>query len=275
MAVVVNADDLGLTPGVNAGIFAAMDAGVVSDASLLANGRAFADAVAGLRERRIDAIGLHFCLVDMESPLAPAEAVAPLVEGDHFIVNRNCLFLRTLAKPRRLVAAMQRELECQYARMRDAGLRVSHLDSHQHVHLFPFIARMVADFCAERGIRFIRLVRPRGSAGVVPAAVGMLSSQLAALARARGVGCVPSFGFENSGHVTPESFVFHVDCARRQPVGEVMVHPGRTDDETRTRYAHWHYDWDRELRAVLDGGALMTGAGVRPVSYASLQEAGA
>ena len=69
MSVVINADDLGLSEAVNVGIFDALEAGAITDCSLLAVGSAYEHAVQGLKVRSIECVGLHACLVDKEIPL--------------------------------------------------------------------------------------------------------------------------------------------------------------------------------------------------------------
>jgi predicted glycoside hydrolase/deacetylase ChbG (UPF0249 family) len=249
--VIVNADDLGLSEPVNAGIFEAIDAGAVGDVSVLANGGAFADAVDGLRRRNIAAVGVHFCVVDVERPLAPPDACAALLAGDRFL-DRNALFARMPLQARRIRRAVAAELAAQVERVERAGFTVSHLDSHQHVHLFPGIAEEVVAFCRARRVPFLRA--PVTTSGTpVRAVVAVLSARLRALARRAGVRTVPSFGFEHSGRLTSDRLARYVRRAREAGLAEVMTHPGAGSSRSDPRYAHWGYDWDRELHAVVDG----------------------
>lgn len=262
--VIVNADDLGLTVDVNEGIFEALDAGLISDASLMAVGEAFDHAVAGLTHRRRRSIGLHVCLVDGERPVAPDPELDPLLRQGRFM-GRNSLFMRLIRSRRRMLRAMEQEVDAQFARVLATGLRISHVDSHQHAHLFPGVAEMIIRACRRHEIRFVRApltrVRSHQSGGVA-----LLSRRFRRLAFAGGLSPMSSLGFEHSGRMTSDAFRRYV---RRAGIigAEVMVHPGRGRSETSPKYRHWHYDWDRELRAIREGAL---GATVGAISYDSL-----
>jgi len=62
--LIVNADDLGLTPAVNRGVVRAFQSGIVTSTSLLVTGSAFEDAVALARQNPELDVGLHLALVD-------------------------------------------------------------------------------------------------------------------------------------------------------------------------------------------------------------------
>lgn len=265
--VVINADDLGLSEGINDGIFEAIDAGVVSDASLLANGEAFDHAVAGLRARGIKTVGLHFCLVDKERPLTWSDGGSVLLGSDQCMLNRNHLFARCLTQRRRYLVAIRHELDAQVRRVENAGFVVSHLDSHQHTHLFPGITEVVLDHCRrQRWIPIVRAPSPR-LISPITGAVALLSWRLRRMATRRGVRSVVSLGFETSGQLTEESLRCLLSRAARLPLCEVMVHPGHADERARRKYAHWANDWDRELAMVMTGRRAIETLGLRLVSF--------
>ena len=79
--LVVNADDLGLTVGVNNGIFDAHDRGILTSASLMANAPAAANAIRRARSRPTLGIGVHLTLVD-GAPMLPPDRIPTLVQDD-------------------------------------------------------------------------------------------------------------------------------------------------------------------------------------------------
>src|SRR6516162_4404221 len=79
--LVVNADDLGLTVGVNDGIFDAHDRGILTSASLMANAPAAVHAIHRLRSRPSLGIGMHLTLVD-GTPMHPPDRVPTLMRDD-------------------------------------------------------------------------------------------------------------------------------------------------------------------------------------------------
>lgn len=265
--VVINADDLGLSEGINDGIFEAIDAGAVSDVSVLANGEAFEHAAAGLCSRGIKTVGVHFCLVDKERSLTRADGGLVLTGSDQFMLNRNHLFARCLTQKRRYLTAIRNELDAQVRKVEQAGFIVSHLDSHQHTHLFPGITEVVLDYCQRRRpIPLVRAPSPR-ILSPITGVVALLSWRLRRMAARRGIRFAISLGFETSGRITEDSLRHLLGRAMRLPLCEVIVHPGRADESTRRKYAHWAYDWDRELATVLAGRRAIEALGLRLVNF--------
>lgn len=146
--VVVNADDLGLAPEVNAAIARAHDAGTVTSATLLVNAAAAEDAAALARARPALSVGLHFNLT-LGRPLA-AE-VGSLVAADGTLLSRRALLARCLSgRVRR--QDVELELEAQLEEIGRLGIRPTHVDGHQHVQVLPVVARAVGAVARRRGL---------------------------------------------------------------------------------------------------------------------------
>jgi chitin disaccharide deacetylase len=157
--LIVNADDLGLTAGVNRAIIETHNGGVVSSATLMANGAAFDDAVTAARSARNLSVGCHVVLVD-GTPVSPPDAVDTLLairsaEPDKFYSSLSAFAARaTLGGFDRdqLVA----EVTAQIRKIQSAGLRVTHLDTHKHAHIFPEILAALLRAARICGVRAIR-----------------------------------------------------------------------------------------------------------------------
>jgi len=157
--LIVNADDFGLTAGVNRAIVEAHNGGVVSSTTLMANGAAFADAVTAARSAPNLSVGCHVVLVD-GTPVSPPDAADTLVairsaEPDKFYSSLSAFAARAMLggfDPDQLVA----EVTAQIRKIQSTGLQVTHLDTHKHAHIFPEI--LVALLRAARicGVRAIR-----------------------------------------------------------------------------------------------------------------------
>jgi chitin disaccharide deacetylase len=157
--LIVNADDFGLTLGVNRAIVEAHNGGVVSSTTLMANGAAFADAVTAARSAPNLSVGCHVVLVD-GTPVSPSDAADTLVairsaEPDKFYSSLSAFAARAMLggfDPDQLVA----EVTGQIRKIQATGLQVTHLDTHKHAHMFPEI--LVALLRAARicGVRAIR-----------------------------------------------------------------------------------------------------------------------
>jgi len=157
--LIVNADDFGLTAGVNRAIVEGHNSGVVSSTTLMANGAAFADAVNAARSAPNLSVGCHVTLVD-GTPVSPPDAADTLVairsaEPDKFYSSLSAFAARAMLggfDRDQLVA----EVTAQIRKIQATGLQVTHLDTHKHAHIFPEV--LVALLRAARicGVRAIR-----------------------------------------------------------------------------------------------------------------------
>lgn len=158
--VIVNADDFGLSACENAVILGAFQAGIISSATAMANMPAF-EAACALAQHPLLAgrIGLHFNLT-YGSPLSRRILARPTFCDSAGVFDLNLSRTRLwLGLQDRL--AVEEELEAQWQRCLDNGVRPSHLDSHQHVHNIWPIGEIVARFAARQGVP-VRLARNLG-----------------------------------------------------------------------------------------------------------------
>jgi len=157
--LIVNADDFGLTTGVNRGILEAHSGGVVSSATLMANGPAFDDAVRAARSAPNLSVGCHVVLVD-GTPLSPPDTIDTLLairsaEPGKFYSSLSAFAARaTLGGFDR--DQLVTEVTAQVRKIQSAGLHVTHLDSHKHAHIFPEILTALLRAARICGVRAIR-----------------------------------------------------------------------------------------------------------------------
>jgi predicted glycoside hydrolase/deacetylase ChbG (UPF0249 family) len=160
--LIVNADDLGLTSGINRAIFEAHTNGIVTSTTLMANSRAFAAAAetarsAAARERL--SVGCHVVLMDGE-PVLPFDRVTSLLQpgnnGTHrFRDNLNDFVIasfRHQLKPDEIEA----EAAAQIERLRAASIEPSHFDTHKHAHMFPAVLRPLLRAAESHGVHAVR-----------------------------------------------------------------------------------------------------------------------
>lgn len=157
--LIVNADDFGLTTGVDRAIIETHIGGVVSSATLMANGGAFDDAVTAARSAPNLSVGCHVVLVD-GTPVSPPDAVDTLLairsaEPDKFYSSLSAFAARAMLggfDRDQLVA----EVTAQIRKIQAAGLQVTHLDTHKHAHVFPEIFAALLRAARICGVRAIR-----------------------------------------------------------------------------------------------------------------------
>jgi len=154
--LILNADDFGLTCGINRAIGELHAAGVLSSATLMASGAAFDDAIEVARAHSTLGVGCHVVLVD-GAPASPPETIRSLI-GDDGKNFRPSLgeFMRALLLGRIDAAEVAREAAAQVERLQRAGIAVTHLDTHKHVHVFPAIARPLLQVAERCGVGAMR-----------------------------------------------------------------------------------------------------------------------
>lgn len=155
--LLVHADDLGMSHQVNEAIFAAIEAGRVSSASILANGPAVEEAAARARAFPRASFGVHLNLTEFP-PLTADPALRFLLGPDGAFAGRRDLLCRsaTVHHPK-VFGALVREWVAQVTRVRQLGVPVTHLDSHNHAHL---VVQMVGVLKAVQVHTGLRRVRP-------------------------------------------------------------------------------------------------------------------
>lgn len=152
--LIVNADDFGYTSGVNRAIVEAHTRGVVTSSTLMASGRAFADAVALAKTVPTLSVGCHVVLIDGE-PLVEPERVPSLTASRKFRDDMKAFAARALAG-KIDATEITAEATAQIRKIQSAGLAISHVDTHKHTHLFPQILRPLLRAAGECGVKAVR-----------------------------------------------------------------------------------------------------------------------
>jgi predicted glycoside hydrolase/deacetylase ChbG (UPF0249 family) len=133
--LIINADDFGLTDGVNRAILELNAAEVLPSATLMATGRAFRDAVHAAFMQPSLGVGCHVVLVDGRPELHPVELPTLAPEGR--LRSSLTTFMVDLFGGRIASREIEREAIAQIRRIQSAGITVTHLDTHKHTHMFP------------------------------------------------------------------------------------------------------------------------------------------
>jgi chitin disaccharide deacetylase len=138
--LIINADDFGLTPGVNRAVLELQRAGALSSATLMANGDSFMQAVHLAFARPSLGIGAHIVLIDGYPYLHPEEVpslIDPLRRELNMLRPTIASFVQDLMRGRIRERDIQAEAIAQIRRIQKSGFTVSHVDSHKHLHAFP------------------------------------------------------------------------------------------------------------------------------------------
>src|SRR5262249_53754126 len=148
--------------------------GVLTSASLFANAPATDAAIAAVRQAPALGVGCHLALVD-GTPVLPASDLPTLAPGGRFRATWR-EFIRDAVLGRIRLAEIDRELEAQIGRLVAAGVTLTHLDSHKHVHAYPPVFAAVVKLAQQFGIPSVRVPHEQpalralmGSLGARPA----------------------------------------------------------------------------------------------------------
>ncbi len=223
--LIVTADDVGLHRGMTEGAIRAHREGIVTACSIVANGREFDDAVARLRDVPSLEVGVHLTMVEERS----------LATGQPMPKN----WLRFIFAKHDDLAD---ELRAQIEKVLATGLRVTHMNGHQHLHLFPRVFQLVQHLAYEYRIQYLRTVDDHGgSAGPFR---HMSIAALNFFGRRAAASNDRTIGVLEAGHLKNiERLLDHVEG-----ITELVAHPGVNVDA----YPHWHYEWETEARTLCD-----------------------
>jgi hopanoid biosynthesis associated protein HpnK len=154
--LIVNADDFGLSPGVNRGILSGFRNGILTSTTLMANSRYFDDAVAIAKENPDLPVGVHLGLVRGD-PLSPPAEVRSLLDERGRLLDRPTSLAARYFLGRLSLEETERELRAQMEKVLAAGLTPTHVDTHKHVHCLPGILRAAIAAARSLGIEKVRL----------------------------------------------------------------------------------------------------------------------
>jgi predicted glycoside hydrolase/deacetylase ChbG (UPF0249 family) len=282
-----------MTQGINRAIVEAHCNGIVTSTSLLANGAAFDQAVAAARANPALGVGVHLNLTEGR-PVGGARGMGALVNATgEFAPGPGLLMMRMLTG-RVTQQAVECEFRAQIERVLDAGIRPTHLDGHQHVHMWPAVFGVTARLAAEHQMAGVRSSRERRASlpgllrrnarirGKILRQIGggvalaLLAVTARAALRAAGVSSpdyfygVSSTGFLDAGALE--------DILRDVPEGtsELMCHPGYVDAVLERVPTRLRLQREVELQALAGPQAriLAREMGIELVTYRALQDGG-
>ena len=281
--VIINADDFGLSPGVNRGILTAFRDGILTSTTMLVNLPSFDDAVQLARENPDLPVGIHLSLL-WGAPVSDPSSVASLVEPDGQFPRSLGVLARRYFLGRLDLAQVRAEFRAQVERFRRTGLSPTHVDSHKHVHCLPGVLEALADVVNEQGIRSVRLpceagLSPSPSEGNVSRSgslksrgksriVGFLSRNGRRTLERRGLRTTDHFvGIEYQDRLDSDMMRFILSHLQ-DGTTEVMCHPGYDDDLAR-EYSRTPPHRDRELAALRDPAVreCLSARGIQRISY--------
>jgi predicted glycoside hydrolase/deacetylase ChbG (UPF0249 family) len=258
--LILNADDFGLTLGVNRAICELHQAGVLTSATLMATGHAFDDAIAIVHANPALGVGCHIVLTD-GLPVSPPESIPTLLGPDRKHFRPKLIdFSVALLRGRINEAEIEREALAQVRKLQQAGIDVTHLDSHKHTHIFPAVTRALLRIAENSSIGAIRnpfepkwcrsLGRGKFMRRLQLALLDGLTSQFDAQRQIRNGYVLTtggSIGVSATGQLNSESLE-QILASAPDGLWELVLHPGYNDADLAaiTTRLRSHRDVERE-----------------------------
>jgi len=230
--VIIHADDYGLAPGVNRAIEEGLQSGAIHSASILLGGEHASAAVSWAASHPQFDFGVHLNLTQ-GPPVLAASRVPSLVGGDGRF-RPLVPFLGRFGVGRVALSEIAAEWRAQIAAVRGAGVRISHLDSHQHVHLIPRIFRGVAvGLATEERVSLRAMDGPIAAEATHPNFKGIalaVATRLSVGRRFRHLVAARGAGVPLRDRATLDALRASLQGARPGETIELVVHPGFPDD---------------------------------------------
>lgn len=258
--LIINADDFGIHPAVNEAVRKAATEGILTSTSLMAGGDAFDEAVEMARSMPSLGIGIHLTLVGGIKPVLPPSEVPSLTWEDNgvFCHDYGKLIVRDL-EGKISLSEVYAEWDAQIQKIMNTGLPVTHMDGHQHMHMWPHFYPIARDLAKKYHISCMRVPDE-------DVLFGMKDGHIIRWAAKNGLSLLSRmhrpdlkknhirtndhfFGMLYGGHLSPERFAKFI-LQTKPGITEIMCHPS-ADTQAMEDTFHWGYHGEDELAGLL------------------------
>lgn len=254
--IIINADDFGRHELINRAVKISYEKGFLRSATIMAGGIAFDDAVKISKNLPNLGVGIHLTLAN-GNPILPKNKIPSLVNDEGTFYDNHAEFIKNFLQGKINLDEVKAELAAQFEKIFRAGLKPTHIDSHQHLHHLPKIIDIVLDLAEKSNIHAIRISDTKifeGNFGGVGQFIGRVG--LASLAKFSATKAnKKNFLFPNhftgivAGESVTENFMINLIENLREGTTEVMLHPG-TDNSVLENFCQWEHNFEAELNAV-------------------------
>lgn len=277
--IIVNADDFGRHELINRAVERAFNIGCLKSATLMAGGVAFDDAVNLAKRLSGLGVGIHFTLAN-GNPILPPKEIPSLVTEEGFFHGDYIKFLKRYLSGKISLAEVRSELAAQLEKILNAGLTLTHFDSHQHLHHVPGIIEIALDLATFAGIKSMRVANTKLFDGELDSlgkligrlGLGSLAKLAAHCAHKKNFSTPDNFAGIVAGEAVNETFLLKLIENLQDGTTEVMLHPG-TDNQTLQDFCQWNHDFEAELTAVTSPRvmSLLAEKNISAINFANLE----
>lgn len=156
--LIISADDFGASDKINSAIIKAYREGTLTSAGLMVTGDAADDAIRLAKEEPSLSVGLHLALSNARSAL-PHSRIPRLADSRQCFVNNPVKAALRYFMDKEARSQLHMEIAAQFEAFAHSGLRLSHVDGHQHLHAHPSVLPTVIELAEEYGAKGIRVPR--------------------------------------------------------------------------------------------------------------------
>lgn len=258
LRLIVNGDDFGLTNGMNEGILKCYQSGILTSTSIMAGGDAFESAVTIANENPELDLGIHLTLVAGKPVLNKNKIPSLLNRSGNFFENYK-EFSKAYISRRFDQNEIKNELSAQIKKALDAGLQLSHIDSHQHIHCFPKVLGVVIELSKTFGIPIIRFPHEIISPYIMMniherrRLFEMFAINSLCLTIRKRIPIKTNYfvGFFAGGRLNKQNLFKIIDHLPSEGTCELMCHPGIFNGSFNP-YSFWNYNFEEEVEALTD-----------------------
>ncbi len=245
MRVIINADDLGKSKSVNDATFDMMSRKCVTSATLLANGPSINQAVKDLTYFPNYSFGIHLNITEF-SPLSTDKRLVAILDENGSFNGKLNHDLKSVRKDLQLFLGITKEFCSQIEALLSFGVRISHIDSHHHVHTIPYLFPILKYVQQKYKIRKVRISKNIYNQDDEVAKNKLLKKQLYNLMLSKVYKTITTSGFTDL-----ISFWENANLNKMQHnTVEIMVHPGQIVDEGENELLS--SSWNDELQFPID-----------------------
>lgn len=278
--LIVNADDFGLHETINLGIVKGYTQGCITSTSIMAGAPAFDHAASLAAVHPQLGIGVHLTLVG-GPPAAEPGQVSSLIDDDGLLCSSYPVFLKKFCLAGVRLEDVRLELAAQVKKVMAAGIAITHLDSHQHMHVVPGIIDVVIDIAKQFDIPALRIpaepllffggFRPDAGRLIGRSGLSVLSNLARLKVLRAGLSAPEHFYGMLAGGSMNERILLNIIDNLPDGLSELMVHPG-LDNRVLNQAFGWDYHWQQELAAVASQRVIgcLEQRQVKLVSFSSL-----
>jgi len=258
--LIITADDFGIAEGVNKGIIECYKRRAITDTSLLAVGESFEGASRLAKENNLNKIGVHLALTGPFKPISHEEEVSTLLtKNKTFSRNHSTFFIKYLLNLIN-INEIKKEFKNQITKIKNKGFIITHIDSHEHIHMMPGILKVVIDLAKENNINYIRFPLERLSVkdkiknpflwlrNILLSSICRISKKLIDMSKLKRNDAFIGHSFAHN--INKEKLIKTISLVKNGLI-ELGVHPGYFTEEVKKKHPQYK-NCEEEIKILCD-----------------------